>query len=121
MVIGMVREGLFDDPVMVQLCMGIPYGAPNDPLTFGAMVNNLPPNSVFSAFSIGRNQLSNVRAPSVPSTGVSIVIRACLPSVRSRSCWRLPAPLSINPPAQTKTAAPKRRRFNPNVRPLSGR
>ncbi len=54
----MVREGLFDDPVMVQLCMGIPYGAPNDPLTFAAMVNNLPPNSTFSAFSIGRFQLA---------------------------------------------------------------
>jgi uncharacterized protein (DUF849 family) len=53
-----VREGLFTDPVMVQLCMGIPYGAPNDPLTFGAMVNNLPPNAVFSAFSIGRFQLA---------------------------------------------------------------
>lgn len=54
----MVREGLFNDPVMVQLCMGIPYGAPNDPLTFAAMVNNLPPNAVFSAFSIGRYQLA---------------------------------------------------------------
>lgn len=54
----MVREGLFDDPVMVQLCMGIPYGAPNDPLTFAAMVNNLPPGSTFSAFSIGRFQLA---------------------------------------------------------------
>jgi len=54
----MVSEGLFDDPVMVQLCMGIPYGAPNDPLTFAAMVNNLPPNSTFSAFSIGRFQLA---------------------------------------------------------------
>jgi uncharacterized protein (DUF849 family) len=54
----MVREGIFDDPVMVQLCMGIPYGAPNDPLTFAAMVDNLPPNSVFSAFSIGRFQLA---------------------------------------------------------------
>ena len=54
----MVREGLFNDPVMVQLCMGIPYGAPNDPLTFAAMVNNLPPNSTFSAFSIGRFQLA---------------------------------------------------------------
>ena len=38
--------------------MGVPYGAPNDPLTFAAMVNNLPPNAVFSAFSIGRYQLA---------------------------------------------------------------
>jgi uncharacterized protein (DUF849 family) len=53
----LVREGLFDDPVMVQLCMGIPYGAPNDVGTLLAMVNNLPAGAVFSAFSIGRHQL----------------------------------------------------------------
>ena len=54
----LVREGLIDDPSMVQFCMGIPYGAPNDPLTLAAMVNNLPPGAVFSAFSIGRFQLA---------------------------------------------------------------
>jgi uncharacterized protein (DUF849 family) len=37
--------------------MGIAYGAPDDPNTFMAMVNQLPPNAVFSAFSIGRMQL----------------------------------------------------------------
>lgn len=54
----LVKEGIVDDPSMVQLCMGIPYGAPNDPLTMAAMVNNLPPGAVFSAFSIGRFQLA---------------------------------------------------------------
>jgi uncharacterized protein (DUF849 family) len=53
----LVKEGLLDDPVMIQLCMGIPYGAPDDPLTLMALVNQLPPNSIFSAFSIGRHQL----------------------------------------------------------------
>ena len=53
-----LHRTLFTDPVMVQLCMVIPYGAPNDPLTFAAMVNNLPLNAVFSAFSIGRFQLA---------------------------------------------------------------
>jgi uncharacterized protein (DUF849 family) len=53
----LIREGLIDDPVMIQLCMGIPYGAPDDPLTLMAMVNTLPPGAVFSAFSIGRMQL----------------------------------------------------------------
>ena len=53
----LVADGLVDDPAMVQLCMGIPYGAPNDPSTLQAMVNNLPNGSVFSAFSIGRYQL----------------------------------------------------------------
>lgn len=53
----LVREGRFDDPVLVQLCMGIPYGAPNDPLTLQAMINALPSGAVFSAFSVGRHQL----------------------------------------------------------------
>ena len=52
-----VGEGLIDGTAMVQLCMGIPYGAPNDPLTLAAMVDRLPADSVFSAFSIGRYQL----------------------------------------------------------------
>jgi uncharacterized protein (DUF849 family) len=53
----LVDEGLIDSPPMVQLCMGIPYGAPNDPLTLAAMVNRLPAGAIFSAFSIGRFQL----------------------------------------------------------------
>ncbi len=53
----LVAEGIVDDPAMVQLCMGIPYGAPNDMLTLQAMVNNLPAGATFSAFSIGRFQL----------------------------------------------------------------
>lgn len=50
-------QGLIDDPVMVQLCMGVPWGSPDDIATFMALVNNLPQDWTFSAFSIGRNQL----------------------------------------------------------------
>ena len=53
----LVSEGLIDDPVMVQLCMGIPYGAPDDINTFMSMVNNMPADWIWSAFSIGRGQL----------------------------------------------------------------
>jgi uncharacterized protein (DUF849 family) len=53
----LVDEGLIDSPALVQLCMGIPYGAPNDPATFQAMVSNLPKGTNFSAFSIGRFQM----------------------------------------------------------------
>jgi uncharacterized protein (DUF849 family) len=56
----LIREGLIDDPVLIQLCMGIPYGAPDDPDTLMAMVNQLPAGAVFSAFSIGRMQLPYV-------------------------------------------------------------
>jgi uncharacterized protein (DUF849 family) len=57
MVKDLIKEGLLDDPVMIQLCMGIAYGAPDDPTTFMAMVNQLPNECVFSAFSISRMQL----------------------------------------------------------------
>jgi len=53
-------QGLIDDPVMVQLCMGIPWGAPDDIGTLMSMVNNLPEGWSFSAFSLGRNQLPYV-------------------------------------------------------------
>ena len=58
----LVEEGLITDPVMVQLCMGIPWGAPNDLNTFMSMVNNVPKEWVMSAFSIGRNQMNYVAA-----------------------------------------------------------
>ncbi len=53
----LVSEGIIEDPVMLQLCMGIPWGAPDDLNTFMAMVNNIPKDWTFSAFSIGRNQM----------------------------------------------------------------
>jgi uncharacterized protein (DUF849 family) len=60
MVKQLIRDGSIDDPVMIQLCTGIPYGAPSDPLTLLAMVDQLPPGAVFSAFSISRLQLPYV-------------------------------------------------------------
>lgn len=60
MVHDMIKDGVLDDPIMIQLCMGIPYGAPDDPGTLMALVNRLPKGAVFSAFSIGRNQLPYV-------------------------------------------------------------
>lgn len=56
----LVDAGVIDDPVMIQMCMGIPWGAPNDLNTFMAMVNNTPDDWTFSAFSIGRDQLPYV-------------------------------------------------------------
>jgi uncharacterized protein (DUF849 family) len=58
----LVEEGLIEKPVMVQLCMGIPWGAPDDLNTFMAMVNNVPPDWTFSAFSLGRNEMPYVAA-----------------------------------------------------------
>jgi uncharacterized protein (DUF849 family) len=53
----LIRDGLVDEPPLIQLCTGIPYGAPDDLGTLLAMVNQLPANAVYSAFSIGRMEL----------------------------------------------------------------
>src|SRR5580704_2903391 len=68
----LISEGLIDDPVMIQLCMGIPYGAPDDPTTLMAMVANLPPACVFSAFSIGRMQLPYVAMAALAGGNVRV-------------------------------------------------
>jgi uncharacterized protein (DUF849 family) len=60
MVKDLIDEGLIDDPVLVQLCMGIRYGAPDDPGSLLGLVSLLPPGTVFSAFSVGRMQLPYV-------------------------------------------------------------
>jgi uncharacterized protein (DUF849 family) len=68
----LLAEGLLDDPVMIQLCMGIPYGAPDDPLTLLALVNQVPPGAVFSAFSLGRMQLPYVAMAALAGGNVRV-------------------------------------------------
>ena len=58
----LVKEGILEDPALVQLCMGVPWGAPNDLNTFMAMVNNVPDHWTFSGFSLGRNQMAYAAA-----------------------------------------------------------
>ncbi|WP_323036536.1 3-keto-5-aminohexanoate cleavage protein [Pararhodobacter sp.] len=58
----LVTEGIIKDPVLVQLCMGVPWGAPDDLNTFMAMVNNVPDTWHWSAFGLGRNQMAYVAA-----------------------------------------------------------
>jgi len=68
----MIAEGLIDDPVMVQLCMGIAYGAPDDTRTLLAMVDLLPEGCVFSAFSIGRMQIPYVAMAALAGGNVRV-------------------------------------------------
>lgn len=58
----MAKDGLIPEPVLVQLCMGIPWGAPDDLNTLMAMVNNIPVGWTWSAFSIGSNEMPYVAA-----------------------------------------------------------
>jgi uncharacterized protein (DUF849 family) len=68
----LIRDGLLDNPVMIQLCMGIAYGAPDDPNTFMALVNNLPNDCVFSGFSIGRMQIPFVAMAALAGGNVRV-------------------------------------------------
>jgi uncharacterized protein (DUF849 family) len=58
----LVEEKVLKPDALVQLCMGVPWGAPDDLNTFMAMVNNVPKEWTFSAFSLGRNQMAYVAA-----------------------------------------------------------
>lgn len=53
----LVSEGTLASPALVQLCMGVPWGAPNDLNTLMAMVNAIPEDWTWSAFSLGRDQM----------------------------------------------------------------
>jgi uncharacterized protein (DUF849 family) len=58
----LVKQGVLDSPALVQLCMGVRWGAPDDLNTFMAMVNNVPDDWTFSGFGLGRNQMAYVAA-----------------------------------------------------------
>jgi uncharacterized protein (DUF849 family) len=58
----LVSDGVLAPDALVQLCMGVPWGAPDDLNTFMSMVNNVPDNWTFSGFGLGRNQMAYVAA-----------------------------------------------------------
>jgi len=53
----LVKEGLIPSPTLIQLCMGIPYGVPADVGHLVAMVNTLPPDTVWTSFAVSRMQM----------------------------------------------------------------
>ena len=68
----LATEGIIPDPVLVQLCMGVPWGAPDDLNTFMAMVNNVPSHWHWSAFAIGRHQMPYVAASVIAGGNVRV-------------------------------------------------
>ena len=68
----LAEEGIIPDPVLVQLCMGVPWGAPDDLNTFMAMVNNVPKHWHWSAFSLGRHQMPYVAAAVIAGGNVRV-------------------------------------------------
>lgn len=55
-----IEEGLFDDPPLIQLCMGVKYGVPASTRGLIAMCDMLPENCVWGAFGIGAQQMPMV-------------------------------------------------------------
>ena len=66
MVKDLIAEGLIDAPALIQLCMGIRYGAPDDPGTLLTLVSALPPGTIFSAepfaWSVSPNAMLKFRS-----------------------------------------------------------
>ena len=56
----MVQEGLFYDPPMYQICLGIPWGADATTATMATMASQVPAHAVWSGFGISRMQMPMV-------------------------------------------------------------
>ena len=116
----LIGEGLVESPVLLQLCMGIPWGAPADLTTFNAMVQNLPAGAVWSAFSIGRLQFSYVALAAVAGGNVRVGlednlylgkgVKASNPQLVERAVTILSAlNIPIQTPAEVREALQLRR------------
>src|SRR5579862_47446 len=56
----MIAEQLLELPAMIQICLGIPYGAPATTQAMAALAADLPPGAVWSGFAIGRMEMPMV-------------------------------------------------------------
>ncbi len=68
----LVDDGIIKPDVLVKLCMGVPWGFPDDLNTFMALVNNVTKDWTFSAFSLGRNQMAYVAASVLADRNVRV-------------------------------------------------
>ena len=53
----MITEGLIKDPLMFQICLGIPWGADHSVDTMKVMKDELPAGAVWAGFGISRMQM----------------------------------------------------------------
>jgi uncharacterized protein (DUF849 family) len=68
----MVEQGFFDAPPFLQLCLGIPGGAPATTEAMLAMRSGLPQGAVWSAFGISRHQFPMVAQAAVLGGNVRV-------------------------------------------------
>lgn len=65
-------QNLLDTPTLIQLCMGIPYGAPAEMDVLMGMVHRLPADAVWSSFAIGRLQMPWVAVTALAGGNVRV-------------------------------------------------
>jgi uncharacterized protein (DUF849 family) len=56
----MIAEGLIEPPALIQICLGIHYGAPASTQAMAALAADLPDDAVWSGFAIGRMEMPMV-------------------------------------------------------------
>lgn len=56
----LISEDLIAAPPMIQICLGIPYGAPATTQAMQTLAADLPPDTVWSGFAIGRMEMAMV-------------------------------------------------------------
>jgi uncharacterized protein (DUF849 family) len=55
-----INEGIFDEPPLIQLCMGVKYGVPATPKGLMAMYDMMPKNCIWGALGVGSAQMQMV-------------------------------------------------------------
>jgi len=67
-----IEEGIFDQPPLVQLCLGVKYGVPATVDGFMSMHRMLPQECVWGAFGIGVNQMPIVAQSTIMGGNVRV-------------------------------------------------
>ena len=68
----LIKQKLLEAPCLVQLCMGIPYGAAAQLDVLMTMVHRLPQNAIWSSFAIGRLQMPWLAATALAGGNVRV-------------------------------------------------
>jgi uncharacterized protein (DUF849 family) len=69
----LIDGGAFEPPVMVQLCLGVPYSAPATPEALSAMRSLLPAGGlIWSAFGVGAMQMPMVALATLQGGNVRV-------------------------------------------------
>jgi uncharacterized protein (DUF849 family) len=54
----LLDTGVLKSPPLIQLVLGVRYGAPADPATLFYLSSQLPPGSIWAAFGLGRHEFT---------------------------------------------------------------